>query len=132
MLRFFLNPIPFLKYAVSATVYVVSKFKPSDDVNFAWDLQDAYALCRVFKKSLNAPKSGDHYASDRSSSIDVYTEESRFDDIDHTSPNYGMPMNVAATTHDDKWMQYLSDEAFTSINPNSNGYHPSKVIYTNR
>ncbi|XP_009765145.1 NAC domain-containing protein 54 [Nicotiana tabacum] len=110
-------------------------------------MQDAYALCRVFKKSLNAPKSGDHYASDRSSSIDVYTEGSRFDDMDQSS-DYGMPsaatsssmavhgsplMNVAGPSHDDKWMQYLSDEAFTSINPSfptSNGafpYHPSKV-----
>nr|XP_016505053.1 PREDICTED: NAC domain-containing protein 86-like [Nicotiana tabacum] len=112
----------------SRTGWVMHEYRLEErECEVANGMQDAYALCRVFKKSLNAPKSGDHYASDRSSSIDVYTEESRFDDIDHTSPNYGMPMNVAATTHDDKWMQYLSDEAFTSINPNSNGYHPSKV-----
>ncbi|KAJ8544731.1 hypothetical protein K7X08_017314 [Anisodus acutangulus] len=111
-------------------------------------LQDAYALCRVFKKSLNAPKSGDHYASDRSSSINdqLYTE-GRYDDYDQSS-DYGMPsattsssmlvhghgsplMDVAGPS-DDKWMQYLSDEAFTFNNPSfpSTGalpYHPYKV-----
>ncbi|CAN4105408.1 unnamed protein product [Withania somnifera] len=109
-------------------------------------LQDAYALCRVFKKSLNGPKSGDHYVSARSSSInDQLHIEERGDDYE--SSDYGMPpsattssakllhgsplMNVAGPS-DDKWMQYLSDEAFTFNNPSfpSNGafpYHPSKV-----
>ncbi|PHT89124.1 NAC domain-containing protein 53 [Capsicum annuum] len=111
-------------------------------------LQDAYALCRVFKKSLNAPKSGDHYASDRSSSInDQFYTEGRGDDYE--SPDYGMPpsattsssmllhgsplMHVAGPSTDDKWMQYLSDEAFTFNNPSFPStneafpYHPSKV-----
>lgn len=113
------------------------------------NFQDAYALCRVFKKSLNAPKSGDHYASDRSSSInDQFYTEGRGDDYE--SPDYGMPpsattsssmllhgsplMHVAGPSTDDKWMQYLSDEAFTFNNPSFPStneafpYHPSKVI----
>ncbi|KAK4360442.1 hypothetical protein RND71_019394 [Anisodus tanguticus] len=110
-------------------------------------LQDAYALCRVFKKSLNAQNSGDHYASDRSSSINdqLYTEGRGGDyEISHygmpsatTSSSmlvhgHGSPLMNAAGPSDDKWMQYLSGEAFNFNNPSfpSTGaltYHPSKV-----
>ncbi|KAL3525089.1 hypothetical protein ACH5RR_013461 [Cinchona calisaya] len=123
-------------------------------------LQDAYALCRVFKKSLNIPKLGDHYgtatASDRSSSIDPYSE-GRCDDLE--SFDYPMPSATAANNSnypmqsascpsniihgsplnninngpsDNRWMQYLSDEAFSFNNssfPNhaAISYPPSKV-----
>lgn len=97
-------------------------------------LQDAYALCRVFKKSLNAVKIGDHYGSDRSGcSINdqLYTEDS----------DYGMPTTASSSmlhhaslplTDDNKWMQYLSDEPnFTCNNNPTNApfpyNHPSKV-----
>lgn len=137
--------------------------------------QDAYALCRVFKKSLNIPKIGDHYtsataaASDRSSSIDPYSADDieSFDyamptatvisDNNNNNSNYhnvsasaasssniihgSSPMNTtstaAAPTHDSRWMQYLSDEAFSfNNNPsfpnymNNMPYPPSKVKFT--
>ncbi|KAI3462228.1 hypothetical protein Pfo_018891 [Paulownia fortunei] len=100
-------------------------------------LQDAYALCRVFKKSLNSPKIGDHYVtsvSDRSSSIDLHCE-GKYDDLD--SSDYQMPMtpstaiNVTGSSSDARWSQYLSEEAFSFNNPYSNcapiPYPPSKV-----
>ncbi|KAL0462448.1 UNVERIFIED_CONTAM: NAC domain-containing protein 45 [Sesamum latifolium] len=102
-------------------------------------LQDAYALCRVFKKSLNnSPKIGDHYvasASDRSSSIDLHCE-GRYDDLD--SSDYQMPLTSSPATNmtsssatDARWMQYLSEEAFSFNNPYSNSppipYPPSRV-----
>ncbi|KAL0423670.1 UNVERIFIED_CONTAM: NAC domain-containing protein 86 [Sesamum radiatum] len=101
-------------------------------------LQDAYALCRVFKKSLNnSPKIGDHYvasASDRSSSIDLHCE-GRYDDLD--SSDYQMPLtsspatNMTSSSTDARWMQYLSEEAFSFNNPYSNSppipYPPSRV-----
>ncbi|XP_010315723.2 NAC domain-containing protein 54-like [Solanum lycopersicum] len=114
-------------------------------------LQDAYALCRVFKKSLNVPKIGDHYGSDRSgcSINDQLYTEGRGEDCDYgmmtttTSSSsrllHGSPlMNHAAptpTNDDNKWMQYLSDEANYTFNNNpsfaTNGHfpynHPSKV-----
>ncbi|KAK7841424.1 nac domain-containing protein 45 [Quercus suber] len=60
-------------------------------------LQDAYALCRVFKKSATGPKIGEHYAipttsyqltSDHSSSIELYSE-GRCEDLEST--DYRMP-----------------------------------------
>ncbi|KAL3527387.1 hypothetical protein ACH5RR_012043 [Cinchona calisaya] len=69
-------------------------------------LQDAYALCRVFKKSLNIPKIGDHYgtaaASDRSScSIDPYNSEGKCDDLE--SFDYPMPSATAAINNSNKY-----------------------------
>ncbi|CAI9110322.1 OLC1v1010325C1 [Oldenlandia corymbosa var. corymbosa] len=131
-------------------------------------LQDAYALCRVFKKSLNIPKIGDHYGtpaaavtSDRSSSMDPYSD-GRCDDLESfdyqmpsnnntandSSNNYGMQsVNCSSNgihgspsltsinnmgQSDSRWMQYLSDEAFSFPNPSypnhgSMSYPPSKV-----
>lgn len=102
--------------------------------------QDAYALCRVFKKSLNIPKVGENYvtsASDRSSSIDLHCE-GKYDDLD--SSDYPMmpltsstTINVAGSSSTDAtWAQYLSEDAFTfSNNPYPNcapmSYPPSKV-----
>ncbi|GER47039.1 NAC domain protein [Striga asiatica] len=110
-------------------------------------LQDAYALCRVFKKSLNVPKIGDHYniasASDRSSSIDIHCEGNYENDLIDSS-EYPMPTNpiptriniiTGSSSNDATWSQYLSEDAFTftdNINPFSNPgpaipYPPSKV-----
>nr|XP_016487654.1 PREDICTED: NAC domain-containing protein 86-like [Nicotiana tabacum] len=118
-------------------------------------LQDAYALCRVIKRSLNGPKTGDvHYASDRSSSIEIYSEGrcEKYHDMEIRSHDYAMPssssssmavhgspMNVATPTptpSDDMWnMQYLSNEAFSFNNSTAHPipnygtlpYPPSKV-----
>ncbi|KAI3665199.1 hypothetical protein L6452_43822 [Arctium lappa] len=100
-------------------------------------LQDAYSLCRVFKKSLNAPKTtttGDHYAtttSDHSSCIDLYSEGGRGGE-DMETCNYPTPPMASCSStiihgsngiigdtisHDVKWTQYLSEDAFTFTNP---------------
>ncbi|XP_076900349.1 NAC domain-containing protein 54-like [Bidens hawaiensis] len=111
-------------------------------------LQDAYSLCRVFKKSLNAPKTnvGAHYAavaSDHSSSMDLYSEGGRGGE-DMETCNYPTPMassssdinhgapHISSETSDGRWMQYLSEEAFTFPNPSFTNcgnvlYPPSKV-----
>ncbi|KAK2986866.1 hypothetical protein RJ640_009600 [Escallonia rubra] len=108
-------------------------------------LQDAYALCRVFKKSLNGPKVVDHYAttaSDHSSNIDIYSD-GRCEDMESSdyqmqlatcSPSvnvHGSPQNISGTS-DGKWMQYLSEEALSFTNTSFPNYGtvpnlPSKV-----
>nr|GEZ48611.1 NAC domain-containing protein 86-like [Tanacetum cinerariifolium] len=98
-------------------------------------LQDAYSLCRIFKKSLNPPKTttnGDQYvtlASNHSSYSDLYSEGARgVEDTEicnyQTSP---MPScsstilqgshNLVSAANDVKWTQYLSEDAFTFPNP---------------
>ncbi|KAL3630364.1 hypothetical protein CASFOL_023348 [Castilleja foliolosa] len=105
-------------------------------------LQDAYALCRVFKKSLNIPKIGDNYVastSDRSSSIDMHGHAKYDNDLIDTS-DYSMPLNStipininAPSSNDVSWSQYLSDDAFNFANNNPYSNHapipfpPSKV-----
>nr|KAJ0223365.1 hypothetical protein LSAT_V11C200076050 [Lactuca sativa] len=101
-------------------------------------LKDAYSLCRVFKKSLNAPKTtiGVHYAvavSDHSSSMDLYSEGGRggedMETCNYPTPmassssniNHGSPHNVSESS-DGRWMQYLSEEAFAFPNPSFTNY----------
>ncbi|XP_057468848.1 NAC domain-containing protein 54-like [Actinidia eriantha] len=102
-------------------------------------LQDAYALCRVFKKSATGPKIGDHYvastsnnqiSSDHSSGIDLYSEGRCDQDLDSSGYNH-MPMDTTSSPNnininihgsssmntstgatDDNWMRYLSEDAF--------------------
>ncbi|KAG8373531.1 hypothetical protein BUALT_Bualt11G0033900 [Buddleja alternifolia] len=103
-------------------------------------LQDAYALCRIFKKSLNIPKIGDHYvtsASDhRSPGVDIYSEGKyeEADNSDHPmqfASSSSNAINVIGSSNDARWTQYLSEEAFSFANPYSNcapiSYPPSKV-----
>ncbi|CAH1413800.1 unnamed protein product [Lactuca virosa] len=98
-------------------------------------LQDAYSLCRVFKKSLIPPKTtvpGDHYAtaaSDLSSCIDLYSEGGRGGEDMETCNYQTPPMASSSSTNilhgshnqnhinDVKWTQYLSEDAFTFTNP---------------
>ncbi|CAL0317727.1 unnamed protein product [Lupinus luteus] len=116
-------------------------------------LQEAYALCRIFKKSTTVtPKVGDHYVnvpshanqitSDQSSSIELYSE-GRGEDLD--SSNYLMPMdtcsphnmgnedNLNVNEDHGTWSSYLSDDSLftlpTSSFPNYGAisYPPSKV-----
>lgn len=114
----------------------------------------------MIKRSLNGPKTGDvHYASDRSSSIEIYSEGrcEKYHDMEIRSHDYAMPssssssmavhgspMNVATPTptpSDDMWnMQYLSNEAFSFNNSTAHPipnygtlpYPPSKVMSTCR
>ncbi|KAD7478553.1 hypothetical protein E3N88_01689 [Mikania micrantha] len=113
-------------------------------------LKDAYSLCRVFKKSLNAPKTnvGVHHAaaaSDHSSSVDLYSEGGRggedMETCNYQTPmassssninHHGTPYHVSNDTSDGRWMQYLSEEAFTFPNQSFTNcgnvsYPPSKV-----
>ncbi|KAF5457571.1 hypothetical protein F2P56_021663 [Juglans regia] len=117
-------------------------------------LQDAYALCRVFKKSTTGPKIGEqHYppittnqlmTSEHSSSIDLYSE-GRCEDLE--SSNYPMQYDscsssmltgssqldiTTGTRTDGKWMQFLSEDAFNFTPPplpnyETVSYPPSKV-----
>ncbi|KAE9606074.1 hypothetical protein Lal_00025434 [Lupinus albus] len=116
-------------------------------------LQEAYALCRIFKKSTEViPKVGDQYVnvtshanqitSDQSSSIELYSE-GRGEDLD--SSNYLMSMDTFSphnignkdplNVNEDHgtWSQYLSDDPLfslpTSSFPNYGviSYPPSKV-----
>lgn len=110
-------------------------------------------MCRIFKKSLNAIKVVNHYgiaASDHSSSnIEIYSDgrcEDNVESSDHPMPmsstyppNSFMPttstysnLGGTSTHHDAKWMQYLSEEAFSFPSPSSFQdadipYPPSKV-----
>ncbi|KAI3813745.1 hypothetical protein L1987_18477 [Smallanthus sonchifolius] len=109
-------------------------------------LQDAYSLCRVFKKSLNPPKTtitGDQYANtanDHSSCIDLYSQRGQ----DMETYNNQTPPKASGSstilhgsynlsdTNDVKWTQYLSEDAFTFTNPSFSNcgnlpYPPSKV-----
>ncbi|RAL45776.1 hypothetical protein DM860_009640 [Cuscuta australis] len=118
-------------------------------------LQDAYALCRVFKKSMTTTTPQNAAADTRyvtatpttgkdgSSSIDIYSSEGRSEEME-SSTNYAMVAGAQSSntsmatgalrqyesplfhhpagpsSHnngDDKWMQYLSDEAF-GLQPN--------------
>ncbi|XP_021297911.1 NAC domain-containing protein 86 [Herrania umbratica] len=111
-------------------------------------LQDAYALCRVFKKSATGPKIGEHYlattanqiTSEHSSSIELYSE-GRCDEssdfaipLDTCSPSIldRSPIDICES-RDVKWMQSLSEDAFGLSNPPSFSsygtlpYPPSKV-----
>ncbi|XP_076894169.1 NAC domain-containing protein 54-like [Bidens hawaiensis] len=112
-------------------------------------LQDAYSLCRVFKKSLNPPKTtatGDQNVtttSDHSSSMNPYYEGGIGGEDMKNFNNQTPPMASSSSTmlhgshnlsdtNDVKWMQYLSEDAFTFNNPHFSTcgnlpYPPSKV-----
>ncbi|RRT42005.1 hypothetical protein B296_00050156 [Ensete ventricosum] len=99
-------------------------------------LQDSYALCRVFKKSAPGPKILEHHGSSCKGSTDV---SPTVDGNCYPFPPetccskmvQGSSPNVSASA-DVKWMQYLSEEAFTDApafhDPACFPYIPSKVI----
>ncbi|KAG6660012.1 hypothetical protein I3843_03G071100 [Carya illinoinensis] len=99
-------------------------------------LQDAYALCRIFKKSTTGPKIGEQYAirttnqltSEHSSSIELYSEGRCDQDLessdypmqhDSFSPHMqtGSSHELSGTRSDGKWMQFLSEDAFNFTPP---------------
>ncbi|CAN6464098.1 unnamed protein product [Victoria cruziana] len=115
-------------------------------------MQDAYALCRVFKKNGTGPKPvGDQYvsalnpsssawtANDHSSTLEV--SEERGDDVEsrnyrafaadsssseliHGKPAqlYGNFQSSYSNAMDGGWMQFLSDEAVSPPTPTFGGY----------
>ncbi|KAL4312909.1 hypothetical protein GQ457_01G051090 [Hibiscus cannabinus] len=112
-------------------------------------LQDAYALCRVFKKTAIAPKvAGEHYqhvptpnqiACEHSSSLELYSGGRYEESSDFTIPVDTCSPSILGRTSIDicdanevKWMQSLSQDVFGLTNtsfPNYETlpYHPSKV-----
>lgn len=117
--------------------------------------QDAYALCRVFKKSAPGPKIIEHYGAtfemhpqwatnDHSSTMEL-SPEGR-EDLDSCGYQLQMescssgfmqrPSYNASAAVDGKWMQYLADEAFQATNnppfqsPSSFSYVPSQVMFS--
>ncbi|XP_041007611.1 NAC domain-containing protein 86-like isoform X2 [Juglans microcarpa x Juglans regia] len=118
-------------------------------------LQDAYALCRVFKKSTTGPKIEEQQyppittnqlmTSEHSSSINDLYSEGRCEDLE--SSNYPMQYDSCSssmltgssqldistgTRTDGKWMQFLSEDAFNFTPPplpnyETVSYPPSKV-----
>ncbi|KAL5218174.1 hypothetical protein ABZP36_018858 [Zizania latifolia] len=107
-------------------------------------LQDAYALCRVFKKTAPGPKIIEHYGVvqhhveqpqwmtsssvvDRSPTLDM-SSDGRGDDFESSSFSFpteapmdsmhsGFGMQMSAPHEDGKWMQFLSEDAFNATNP---------------
>ena len=116
-------------------------------------LQDAYALCRVLKKSATAPKIiGEHYqpattsnqiqvTSEHSSSLELYSkarckESSDFAiPVDACSPSVLNRSSIGISdARDVKWLQSWSEDAFGLTNPSFSSYgtlpySPSKVNY---
>ncbi|KAJ8511994.1 hypothetical protein OPV22_002428 [Ensete ventricosum] len=104
--------------------------------NASAGLQDAYALCRVFKKTAPGIK---HYGlpADRSPTADV-SSEGRGDDLESCGvpfPNdvcssemvHGQGASFGASSPvDGRWMQYLTEEE-EAYSPGSFSYMPSKV-----
>ncbi|XP_078163264.1 NAC domain-containing protein 54-like isoform X3 [Carex rostrata] len=119
-------------------------------------LQDAYALCRVFKKSAPGPKIIEHYGApapcldhtgwmsyDHSSPTLEISSDCRGDDLESSSYSFqpetrqlGMfqkfePVNVGVPD-EGKWMQFLTEDAFDAttgpfIDPTGFPCFPSKV-----
>ncbi|GMJ01353.1 NAC domain containing protein 28 [Hibiscus trionum] len=112
-------------------------------------LQDAYALCRVFKKTAIPPKvGGEHYqhvsssnqiACERSSSLELYSEGRCEESPDFTIPIDTRPSSSLGRSsigicdaNDVRWMQSLSQDAFGLANTSFSNYetlpyHPFKV-----
>ncbi|KAK8501850.1 hypothetical protein V6N12_072984 [Hibiscus sabdariffa] len=112
-------------------------------------LQDAYALCRVFKKTTIAPKViGEHYqhvptsnqiACEHSSSLELYSGGRYEESSDFTIPIDTCSSSILGRTSIDicdanevKWMQPLSQEVFGLTNTSFPNYEtlpylPSKV-----
>ncbi|XP_057442065.1 NAC domain-containing protein 54-like isoform X2 [Lotus japonicus] len=141
----------------SRTNWVMHEYRLEErECETASGLQDAYALCRVIKKSeVIAPKVGAYCASitsqanqitsDQSSSIELYSE-GRGEDLD--SSNYLMPIDTfshhnmgnesslninSGTSHHGNWPPFSSEDSLfslpTSSFPNYGAitYPPSKV-----
>lgn len=107
------------------------------------EFQDAYALCRVFKKSEPGPKIIEHYGAPCEEHRQWMTELSPngIGDYLESSSCHFQPSDCSQTTMiqssfdtNNSWMQFLTDEALSTNNdsiPSSRfSYVPSKVILT--
>lgn len=116
-------------------------------------MQEAYALCRVSKKTATGPKilePTNQMACERSSSIELYSDQGRYCEdfetssypihkIDHTCPSTsyasttgsGFPLDVAES-RDGRWTQFCDAFSYSSTPSFANNYGtipypPSKV-----
>ncbi|GAB4855305.1 hypothetical protein Ancab_023924 [Ancistrocladus abbreviatus] len=131
----------------SRTDWVMHEYRLDErECEVASGLQDAYALCRVFKKTAPVPpkieqlqhtfKNVNQMSSDGSSSIDIYSE-GRCDDLE--SSEYSIPVErsrspsitpAGSSLHDGQWMQYLADEeefSFPTPSFHNYGTNPSAL-----
>nr|UBT01654.1 NAC transcription factor 50 [Litchi chinensis] len=114
-------------------------------------MQDAYALCRVFKKSASVPKIEEHFTStshhqytrelsSSNNNLEMYTQNL---ESSSTYPNNSFrtsfpsssSLDIDQTHHDGKWTQFLSEDAFSFPTPfpcdyATPPYHPSKIDVT--
>ncbi|URE30624.1 No apical meristem (NAM) protein [Musa troglodytarum] len=96
-------------------------------------MKDAYALCRVFKKTAPGPQIVvDHSqwtSTDRSPTVDL-SSDGRGDELESCETMQAASLDGGAC-EDGKWMQYLTEEAFGGgvpcHDPGSFTYMPSKV-----
>lgn len=120
----------------------------SKALSFPVFAQDAYALCRVFKKSTTCMKVGERCSTMNSTmsqrSDDLYLE-SRCDDVESTD-NYSVSLNTYSPSimnepsafdeyppHEAKWVQPLHEDTFQFPTPSFSNhgtlsYPPSQVM----
>ncbi|OAY66168.1 NAC domain-containing protein 86 [Ananas comosus] len=132
----------------SRTDWVMHEYRLDEkECENATGLQDAYALCRVFKKSAPGPKIIEHYgapyeehsqwrATDHSPTLDV-SSDGRGEDLESCS--FSFPVETGSSdmiqgssvAGNGKWMNFLPEEALNATgllcDPFSYSYLPSKV-----
>ncbi|KAJ4759269.1 NAC domain-containing protein 86 [Rhynchospora pubera] len=142
----------------SRTDWVMHEYRLDDrECDFpASGLQDAYALCRVFKKSAPGPKIIEHYGApapcvdhtgwmsyDHSSPTLEISSDGRGEDLESSSYSFPPEMRTpvkfqryepvdASVADDGKWMQFLTEDTFDAttgsfIDPTGFPCFPSKV-----
>ncbi|XP_038974927.1 NAC domain-containing protein 86-like [Phoenix dactylifera] len=126
----------------SRTDWVMHEYRLDEkECEAAFGLQDAYALCRIFKKSTPSPKIIEHYGSpyeehsqwmsnDRSPTVDLFSDgrgvvlESLYPRETCSSEMIQGASSNASASIDTKWMHFLNEEAFASSTP---FHHPSSI-----
>nr|CAD1844658.1 unnamed protein product [Ananas comosus var. bracteatus] len=133
----------------SRTDWVMHEYRLDEkECESATGLQDAYALCRVFKKSAPGPKIIEHYgapyeehsqwrANDHSPTLDV-SSDGRGEDLESCS--FSFPVETGSSdmiqglsvAGNGKWMNFLPEEALNATgllcDPFSYSYLPSKKL----
>ncbi|XP_072986114.1 NAC domain-containing protein 54-like isoform X2 [Typha latifolia] len=137
----------------SRTDWVMHEYRLDEkECEIATGLQDAYALCRVFKKSAPGPKIIEHYGapyeeqsqwinSDRSPTLEI-TSDGRGDQELESCGFSFIPETCSSemtrgasqsspAVDGNKWMQFLTEEAFNATtsfcDPTGFSFLPSKV-----
>ncbi|MQL76709.1 hypothetical protein Taro_009121 [Colocasia esculenta] len=138
----------------SRTDWVMHEYRLDErECEAATGMQDAYALCRVFKKSAPGPKIIEHYGASYGGQTSSWISndhcstangsEERGEDMNSCGYHFPPPSRApamsqethfnACTPDDGSWMQFLSEEALGSTTsppfhcPPSFSFVPSKV-----